>query len=278
MAILKLAPACLRAAVAVFVVGGGCLLAADGDAPEPFNIPLWQEGQVPMARGTGPIDNPLLTVFLPPESKRNGSSVIIAPGGANTMLMYGAEGFEVGERLNDMGFATFVLTYRLRPYPSEARALDGMRAVQHIRSRASEWKLNPDRVGFMGFSAGSFVGWSVARAAKPGNPDAADPLDRWSSRPDFLVLVYGPGRPSEGEDLTDLPPTFLLAAAADKGAANGSAQLFQKLNDAGVTVELHLFQKGRHGFGSAATSPEFGPWLDMLAHFLKVGGFYPEVH
>ncbi len=277
MGIERLASACLRATAAV-LVAAGCLLAASGDSPEPYNIPLWAEGQVPMARGTGPHDTPFLTVYLPPENKRNGSSVIIAPGGGNIMLMYGAEGFEVGERLNDLGFATFVLTYRLNPYTQEARVLDGLRAMQHVRSRASEWKLDPNRIGFIGFSAGSFLGRGVAGTAKPGDPNAADPLDRVSSRPDFLGLIYGPGSPSEGEQLANFPPTFLLVAAADKRFANGSAQLFQDLNNAGATAELHIFQKGRHGFGSAATSPEFGPWLDLFVHFLKLDGFYPEVH
>jgi acetyl esterase/lipase len=266
---------------AAFIALAACasLVAADGKsgAGENYNIPLWEEGQVPLAKGSGPLDNPLVTVFMPPEDQRNGSSVIIAPGGANIMLMYGAEGSEVAERFNDWGFAAFVLTYRLSPrYGQEARVLDGKRAVQIVRSRAKEWKLNPDRIGFAGFSAGSSLGRSVAAAADGGDAHAADPLDRWSSRPDYLVLVYSAGRPSDGERLADFPPTFLLAAAADRRAADGSARLFLELNEAGATAEIHLYQKGRHGFGAATTSPEFSPWMDALRHFLKVGGFIPE--
>jgi len=225
---------------------------------ENYNIPLWDEGKVPLAQGNGPLDSPFLTVFMPSEDKRNGASVIIAPGGSNIMLMYGGEGMEVAERYNDWGAAAFVLTYRLSPrYGENARVLDGKRAIALIRSRAADWKLDPKRIGFAGFSAGSSMARSVVAAAGPGDPAAADPVDRFNSRPDYAVLVYGPGRATTGEQLKNFPPTFLLAAAADKGAANGSAQLFIDLNKAGATAELHLYQKGRHGFGAAFASPEF---------------------
>src|SRR5688572_21091438 len=120
-----------------------------------YNISLWDEGKVPLAAGNGPLDSPFLTVFMPPENKRNGGSVIVAPGGANIMLMYGGEGVEIAERFNDWGFAAFVLTYRLSPrYGETVRIADGKRAIQLVRSRAAEWKLDTNRVGFAGFSAG----------------------------------------------------------------------------------------------------------------------------
>ena len=119
-----------------------------------YNIPLWEAGKVPLAKGDGPLDNPFVTVFLPPEGKRNGASVIIAPGGSNIMLMYGGEGMQIAETYNDWGVAAFVLTYRLAPsYGEDARVLDGKRAIQLVRSRANEFKLDANRVGFIGFSA-----------------------------------------------------------------------------------------------------------------------------
>jgi acetyl esterase/lipase len=257
----------------------GCICAADraaSTANVPFNIPLWEEGKVPLAAGTGPLDAPFLTVFLPPEGKRNGTSVVVAPGGGDIMLMYGVEGMEIAERFNDWGAAAFVLTYRLSPkYGANARVLDGNRAVQLVRARAKEWGLNPGKIGFAGFSAGSSLGRSVVAAAKAADPSAADPLDRVGSRPDYLVLVYGPGRATPGEQLKEFPPTFLLAAAADRNNANNSAQLFQELNRAGAVAELHLYQKGRHGFGAAYGSPEFSPWMPALRHFLQQDGFLP---
>ena len=241
------------------------------------NLPLWEEGKVPLANGNGPLDAPFVTVFLPPEGKRNGASVVVAPGGGNIMLMYGSEGMEIAERFNDWGAAAFVLTYRLAPkYGQDARVLDGNRAVQLVRAHAQEWGLDPGKIGFAGFSAGSSLGRAVVDAAKPANPGAADPLDRVASRPDFLVLVYGPGRGAPGEQLKDFPPTFLVAAAHDRGSSNGSAQLFLDMNRAGTVVELHLYQKGRHGFGEAYGSPEFSPWMDALRHFLVQDGFLPK--
>ncbi len=279
MLIISLSKACRCLLLSVAI--SGALSAADKKPgatkwAENYNIPLWDEGKVPLAQGNGPLDSPFLTVFMPPEDKRNGASVIIAPGGSNIMLMYGGEGMEVAERYNDWGAAAFVLTYRLSPrYGENARVLDGKRAVALLRSRAAEWKLDSNRIGFAGFSAGSSMARSVVAAAGPGDTAAADPVDRFNSRPDYAVLVYGPGRATPGEQLKNFPPTFLLAAAADKGAANGSAQLFIDLNKAGATAELHLYQKGRHGFGAAFASPEFSPWMPALKHFLEQGKFLP---
>jgi len=264
---------CLLSALAL----SSSLNAADKKTwAENYNIPLWGEGKVPLADGSGPLDSPFLTVFLPPEGKRNGGSVVVAPGGSNIMLMYGCEGIEIAERFNDWGFAAFVLTYRMSPkYNEAARIADGKRAMQVVRSRASEWKLDPAKIGFAGFSAGSAMARNVAAASGPGDANAADPIDKLNSRPDWLAMVYSAGRAIEGEQLKDFPPTYLLSAAWDRGAANGTAQLFLDLNRAGAVAELHIYQKGRHGFGAAFTSPEYGPWMDSLHHFLKVGGFIP---
>ncbi len=237
------------------------------------NIPLWDAGKVPLATGDGPLDVPFLTVFLPPAGKANGASVVIAPGGANIMLMYGGEGIEIAERYNDWGVTAFVLTYRLSPrYGDNARVLDGLRAIQLLRARAGEWRLDPARIGYIGFSAGSNMGRSVVAAAGPGDPNAVDPVERVSARPDYLALVYGAGRATAGESLKTFPPTFLVSAAADQGPSLGNAQLFIDLTRAGAVAEIHIYQKGRHGFGSGHGSPEFGDWMLSLEHFLRVGG------
>ncbi len=251
------------------------LLPAATSGDENFNIKLWEPGKVPLAAGEGPLDQPFLTVFLPPEKKRNGSAVIIAPGGSNIMLMYNVEGIDVAERFNDWGTTAFVLTYRLAPkYRDDARVLDGNRAMRLVRARAQEFKLDPDRVLFAGFSAGSSMARGVAAAAGPGDANAADPVDRYDSKPSAMLMVYGPGRATPGEKLKDFPPTFLRSAAADTGAANGNAQLFLDMNKAGAVAELHIYQRGRHGFGAATTSPEYGPWMDALHHFLKLNAFF----
>src|SRR5687767_14856687 len=101
----------------------------------------------------------------------------------------------------------------------------------------------------------------------------ADPIDRVSSRPDYLALVYGAGRARPGESLNTFPPTFLVSAAADLGPSIGNAQLFLELTKAGAVAEIHVYQKGRHGFGSGLGSPEFAEWMRALEHFLIIGGF-----
>ncbi len=241
-----------------------------------YNIPLWEEGKVPLANGNGPLDAPFLTVFVPHDGKNNGGSVVVAPGGGNIMLMYGGEGMDIAERYNEWGVVAFVLTYRLSPkYNDSARVLDAKRAIQVVRAHAAEWNLDPKRVGFIGFSAGSSLGRLLGAASGPGDPKAEDPVDRFSSKPDYLGLIYGPGRATPGESLKDYPPTFLLVAQADRGNSLGSAQLFMDLTKAGAVAELHIYQKGRHGFGSGYASSNFSDWMPRLEHFLKLDGFIP---
>src|SRR5690348_2376625 len=148
----------------ILIAAAGMLSAAEnraaaekrGVAPNNYDIHLWEPGKVPGAKGDGPLDNPFLTVFQPPEGKRNDGAIVVAPGGGNIMLMYGAEGMGIAERYNDWGVTAFVLTYRLSPrYSQDARVADAKRALQVVRSRAAEFKINPAKVGFIGFSAGS---------------------------------------------------------------------------------------------------------------------------
>jgi acetyl esterase/lipase len=232
--------------------------------PAHYNIPLWEPGQVPLAKGDGPLDAPFLTVFMPPSGKANGSSVIIAPGGSNIMLMYSMEGMEIAERCNDWGAVAFVLTYRLSPrYGHDARTLDGRRAVELVRSRAAEFKIDPKRIGLIGFSAGSELVRSTTASA------GEDP----NLRPDYIALVYSAGRPTPGEQLKTFPPTFFCVAQFDRGPALASAQLFTELTRAGAVSELHIYQKGRHGFGTGYGDPEASTWMEALHNFLVQGGF-----
>ena len=240
------------------------------------NIPLWDAAQVPGAKGDGPLDAPFLTVFQPRAGKANGGAIVIAPGGGNIMLMYGAEGADIAEVFNDWGVTAFVLTYRLSSrYDNDTRALDGKRAIQLVRAHAAEWHLDAARIGFIGFSAGGHLGRSVLATARPGDAKAADPIERVGSRPDYAALIYGAGQATPGESLSNYPPTFLLSAAADQGPSLANAQLFADLTKAGAIAELHVYQRGRHGFGSGYASPEFGDWMPRLEHFLRVGGFLP---
>jgi formylglycine-generating enzyme required for sulfatase activity len=245
------------------------------------NIPLWEAGHVPGAVGDGPLDAPFLTVFTPragaAKGTTSGGAVLIAPGGGNIMLMYGGEGADIAEVFNDWGVTAFVLTYRLSPrYDDDARRLDGERALRLIRAHAPGWHLDPARIGFIGFSAGGSLARAEVAASDSGDAGSADPIERVSSRPDYVALIYGAGRASPGERLKDYPPTFLLSAAADQGPSLANAQLFMDLTKAGAVAELHVYQRGRHGFGSGVGSSEFGDWMPRLQGFLRVGGFLPS--
>jgi formylglycine-generating enzyme required for sulfatase activity/predicted esterase len=233
------------------------------------NIPLWDAGQVPGALGDGPLDAPFLTAFTPRAGTANGGAVLIVPGGGNIMLMYGGEGADIAEGFNDWGVTAFVLTYRLSPrYGDDARLRDGERAMQLIRAHAADWNLDPAKIGMIGFSAGGSLARAVV-AASSGS-DA-------SVRPDYLALIYGAGRATPDESLKNYPPTFLLSAAGDQGPSLANAQLFMDLTKAGAVAELHVYQRGRHGFGSAVGSSEFADWMPRLQGFLRVSGFLPAV-
>jgi len=258
-----------------------CVASATAAEPAPdlranTNIPLWT-GTAPGANGDGPLDAPFLTVFTPRAGTANGSAVVIAPGGGNIMLMYGGEGAEVAEVYNDWGVTAFVLTYRLSPrYDNDARTRDGERAMRLVRANAAKWNLDPARIGLIGFSAGGSLARAVMAASDGGDAAATDPVERASSRPDYLGLVYGAGRATPEESLKDYPPTFLLSAAGDQGPSLANAQLFTELTKAGAVAELHIYQRGRHGFGSGVGSSEFGDWMPRLQGFLRVAGFLPS--
>jgi acetyl esterase/lipase len=250
-----------------------------------FNLLLWPDGKPPDALGDQWLDKPILTAVLPPENRRNGAAIIICPGGASVRLFHHQEGMAIAEHLNEWGVAGFILTYRLGPrYGQNARLLDGQRAVQVVRSRAAEWKLDPKRVGMMGFSAGGSVTTITGLNVLPGDPGSPDPASRVSSRPDFAVLVYGagglaptPGRagspPLDPAQIKQFPPSFIIAAEDDRMSI-GAVASWQALRSAGVSAELHIYQKGRHGFGAAEFYPILSDWMGRLEAWMKYGGWF----
>ena len=260
----------------------GTLTAADkaGDKPQPanYNIPLWEAGKVPQAQGNGPLDSPFLTVFLPPEGKRNGASVVIAPGGSNIMLMYGGEGIDVAERYNDWGVTAFVLTYRLSPrYTESARVMEGKRAIQLVRARAAEWKLDPEKVGYIGFSAGSNMARSWCGTSAPAIRMRRIRSTALSSRPDYLVLVYGVGPRLAGRSVEEFPADVPGVGRGRYGAVAGQRAVVHG-PDAAPACRRRSTCTRRAGTVSAAASAVrssptgWGGW----SMFLKLGGFLPE--
>lgn len=284
-------------------------------ADEPPTFTLWPEG-APGARGDSAGedkfhsgDTPTITVYLAEKSKATGASVVICPGGGYGFLAVEHEGEEVARWLNELGVAGIVVKYRLGPkYRHPAMLHDAQRAIRTVRARAGEWGLDPKRVAVLGFSAGGHLASTVATHFDAGDPDAADPIDRQSSRPDLAILVYpvialstpyghtGSLRNLLGDDPSpeaieslsnetqvtkDTPPTFLAHTNEDTGVPAENSLLFAlACRKAGVPVELHLFEKGVHGLGLGSgwgerikPEPSFQAWPGLCATWLKHHGF-----
>jgi len=154
-------------------------------------IRLWP-GEAPEAKGKACEDIPTLTVFAPRAGQANGSAVMVLPGGAYVRLAADHEGRQVADWFTARGFRAFVLSYRLSSngYMLPVPLIDARRAVQTVRARARDYAINPNRIAVIGFSAGGHLAALSATQFVPGNPDADDPIERVSSRPDFLVLGY----------------------------------------------------------------------------------------
>ena len=264
------------------------LLTAPARADEPSVVPLWPGGAPGFEARRGEsetakdywvanIHNPSITVFLPPKEKATGAAVVICPGGGHRLLVFNAEGVEAARYLNSLGIAAFALKYRLgresgSPYKIELHAReDGARAMRLVRSRAKEWNIDPARVGIMGFSAGGEVASMVAFNPGDGDPQAPDPVDRLSCRPDFLIQIYpGPlGIPAAIP--AGSPPAFLLVANDDRGAAPVIASLLQKYRAAKIPVEAHFLAKGGHGFnmGNRSKLKTVKTWPDRLTDWMS---------
>jgi acetyl esterase/lipase len=157
---------------------------------EPQTLPLWPGG-APGALGQDDRDQPAITVYMPPNTTGPMTAVIIAPGGSYRALSMNNEGRAPAGYFNALGIAAFVLRYRLGPpYHHPIELGDAQRAIRTVRARAAEWHIAADRIGFMGFSAGGHLASSASTHFDAGRTDAADPIDRVSSRPDFAVLAY----------------------------------------------------------------------------------------
>ena len=150
---------------------------------------LWPNG-APGALGNEESDRPSVTVYLPQSNGAN-SGVVVCPGGGYGMLALDHEGRQIAEWLNERGVAAFILRYRLGPrYHHPIELGDAQRALRFVRFRAADYGVASDRIGIWGFSAGGHLASTAGTHFDKGNGDAADPIDRLSSRPDFMILAY----------------------------------------------------------------------------------------
>jgi acetyl esterase/lipase len=269
----------------------GLLTLATVAQSQPAVIPLWENGAPGFeSRRDEPeqkkdwwvrnIHQPSLTVFLPPADKANGCAVIVAPGGGFRELVFDAEGQQPAEFLNSLGVTVFALKYRLpfaagSPYSLEHVRQDAYRAMRLVRHRASEFRIDRNRIGMLGFSAGGTVTMMVAFDLGDGDPSAVDPIDRVNGRPNFQMMVYPGGRPPE-KISHDAPPAFLLCANDDEyGCDEVTLDLLQKFRAANVPVEVHLLARGKHAFnmGDRSTFAAVRGWPHRMADWLSDSGF-----
>ncbi len=243
--------------------------------PEP--ILLWPNGApgaVPDANGIfTDEDKPAIYAFPAPAGGNTGAAFLVLPGGAFTNRCMDNEGVQIAQFLNRHGIAGFVLRYRIGPnYPTRATStLDGHRAMQFIRAHAAEYGISPDRIGVIGFSAGAELqGDAFYNSILAGEPAAADPLDRVSTRANFSALIYG-GRNLQHP--ADAPPTFLFNTIEDGSHLNVEVPVMNALRNAGVPVEAHFYQVGPHGTSLSPGDPQLGQWPDLMIRWLEAGGF-----
>jgi acetyl esterase/lipase len=268
---------------------GACLCAAmAAAAAESFVVPLWPNGAPGFEErrneperiqggSVNNINNPSITVFLPPKEKANRAAVLIFPGGGHRQLVFNAEGVEPAHYWNDLGVAAFVLKYRLpretnSPYSLQIHPRqDALRAMRLIRSRAAEWNIDTNRLGIMGFSAGGEVASMLVYSPTVGDPFAPDPIDRLDGYADFQIVIYpGPlGVPDQVG--SDAPPAFFVIADDDKGHLEPLLTLVDEYHKAGRPMEVHIYQSGGHGFNMGIRSKleSIHTWPQRLTDWLN---------
>lgn len=261
---------------------------------------LWPKG-APGAVGMEAGDKPTLTHYPAPADKASGAAVIVFPGGGYQHLAVGHEGKDIAEWLNSKGVTAFVLEYRLAPrYRHPAPLQDAQRAIRTVRANAKDHGVDPKRIGIWGFSAGGHLASTAATHFDDGKPDAEDPIERVSCRPDFAILAYpvitlkppiahmgsrhnllGKDPPedllnslcNETQVTARTPPTFLFHTNEDGGVVPENSILFyMALRKAKVPAELHIYEKGPHGVGLATKNDVLTTWKERLADWLVTRG------
>jgi len=276
------------------------LLLACSTVAQSNPIILWENG-APNAVGKGSVDIPTVTPFPAPKETETRAAIIVFPGGGYSHLSEVKEGSDVAKWLNSLGISAFVVKYRLgMRYHAPNQLLDAARAVRTVRARVKDWNLDPQKIGILGFSAGGHLASTLGTHFDTGDPNAKDPIDRASSRPDLMVLVYpvitmgefnhkgsklyllGENPPPDQIALYSnelhvtkgTPPTFLVHTVTDPTVPVEDSMMFaDALRKAGVPFEMHLYEQGPHGFGLAPGDLILGTWPARCADWLGQHGF-----
>jgi acetyl esterase/lipase len=269
-------------------------------AQEHKTQPLWQ-GDAPGAKGKEPADQPGFILYQAPVEKANGAAVVVYPGGGYGGLAIDHEGHQIARWLNSLGVTAVIVKYRLGPrYHHPIPLTDAQRAVRVTRFHAKDWGVDPARVGIIGFSAGGHLASTVGTHFDKGKADAPDAIDRESCRPDFMILMYpvitmsdpfthaGSRNNLLGKDADpkliehlsnekmvtpETPPTFLVHTTEDKVVPPENSTLFyMALCRNKVPVELHIYEKGRHGLGLGPQGMPYSSWPERCVAWLRDRG------
>jgi acetyl esterase/lipase len=281
-----------------------------------INLPLWPAGKVPNFQKTdeteirdttdiiriSKVQVPGIAIYLPSKENATGQGIVICPGGGYGILAYDWEGTDIAKMLNSKGIAAIVLKYRLpnsksNIVPNLSPLMDAKRAIRMVRYYAAKWNIKKDQIGVMGFSAGGHLASTLGTHFDSGDMASKDSIEQFSSRPDFMVLVYpvismtkeimhkGSRNNLIGDKPTEelaklysnelqvtkqTPPTFLVHAADDKAVpVENSLLFFQALKDNNVPVEMHIYPAGGHGFGLAIGKGYLETWADRCIDWLR---------
>lgn len=270
-------------------------------AADPAVEMLWPAG-APGAKGNGDHDKPTVTIYPAPAETATGAAIVVCPGGGYGNLALGHEGRDIAEWMNDLGVTAFVLKYRHNGvgYQHPAPSDDAKRAIRFARSSAQRYQLDTNRIGIIGFSAGGHLASTIGTNFDGGDKQSDDTIERHSSRPDFMILVYPvisltteythqgsknnllgknpdtklvESLSNEKQVTSETPPAFLIHAGGDAAVPPENSVLFyQALRKAKVPAELHIYEKGGHGFGLAPRDPVLSSWPKRCEDWLKGRG------
>ncbi|MEO5772666.1 MAG: alpha/beta hydrolase [Sphingomicrobium sp.] len=226
------------------------------------------------------VHDPSLTIYPADPAHANGASVVVLPGGGHGLLVIEGEGVKAAQALNRMGITVAVLKYRLAREPGSTYTIEGdaagdtARAIKWMRAHASDYKIDPARIGLMGFSAGGELASLVANYPKEYAKAPRDALSKVSGRPDFQVLVYPGPLGAKGPIAPGAPPAFLVAGSKDRCCGPPTVTIYQLLHKAGVSAELHMYAGTDHGFNMDRSNLySVAHWADRLFEWLSDNGW-----
>jgi len=278
------------------------------EAADSREVRLLWPGGAPGAKGAADGDKPSITIYLPDKDMANGAAVVIFPGGGYGHLAMDHEGHQIAEWLNSFGVAGFIVKYRHSRsgagYRHPAPLQDAQRAIRTVRSGAKKWNIDPGRIGIIGFSAGGHLASSLGTHFQQRYSEAKDEIDRVGCRPDFMILMYpvisftkpfthkgsrknllgeNPAQElvenlsNENQITSETPPTFLVFGDDDKVVpVENGVVFYMGLKKAKVPAEMHIYEKGRHGFGLGAGMGPVSSWPLRCTDWMRTRGLLGE--